>query len=461
MRRRKCFIGVVAFMGANPMTLQNYMAFAFDLGRRHPDIDFYLQVIGKKEQFRARNNLVNSAKGWMHDPNDLLMMLDDDMILPQHTFERLKNILDTIPDAGVAGGLYWQRAGSYRPVIQKIIYQGDAVATQWYQPHEITGGIMQVGVLGGGCLLMPMRAVQALMPPAFWVDGIVGTDVHFCIRLNQAGFNAYCDTGLEIGHVSDGISITSKNLPTHIKKFAKFCKDLEESTCNYLKIDRQALESWQLSGLWALENKWAEKPRETFDAIKDAYLSIGNTAVVRNVFYACNGNTAVEGFAGLIETVDRELINKDYPILDYGCGVGIATEILAQGGYQVEAMDLADSAVLKFAEWRLKEHGVIDRVTIRPVTSFMPEFQEKYSALILLDILEHLDNPHEILETLLQRLIPGGYLHTNFAACEFKGAEAEIPQHLKKISVPEFEALLDKYGFRLINNLLFQKKKEA
>lgn len=461
MRRRKCLIGVVAFQGANPKTLQSYMALAFELGRRQPDIDFYLHVIGKKEQFRARNNLVDMAKGWMDDPDDLLLMLDDDMILPQETFERLKNIIDTYPDAGVAGGLYWQRGGGYRPVIMKVVYQNDTVGTQWYAPHEITGGVQQVGIQGGGCMLMPMRAINALMPPVFWVDGIVGTDVHFCSRLNQMGFNCYCDTGLELGHVQEGNVLTGKNLPLQVVKFAELRKDLEESACKYLKLDRYQLESLQLQSVWDLEHKWLEKPRETFDDIKDAYLSIGKIAVVRNVFYGSHSNTANESFSDLIDTVQKGMIDKAYPVLDYGCGIGLAAEILAKGGYTVEAMDLEGSEVLNFLDYRINQYKLSDKISIHPVNSPLPMFNNKYSAIILLDILEHLQNPQEILEAVLTRLIPGGYLHSNFGVMDFKGAEEGVHQHLKNITLREFEAIVKKHGLVSIGTFLYQKKREV
>ena len=237
--RRKCFIGIVAFQGANYKVLENYIAWSFHLGRRSPDFDFVLRVIGKKEQFRARNNIVDMAKAWLTGPDDVLLMLDDDMILPQDTFERLIKVLDNNPDAGVVGGLYWQRGGSYRPVIQKVVHKFDGYGLEWYAPHEITGDVMEVGVIGGGCLLFPMRVIRELMPPVFWIDGIVGTDIHICARINQAGYKAYCDTGLELGHLMEGNILTYKTLPPQLMKYSKYSKYLEESACEYLKMNRK------------------------------------------------------------------------------------------------------------------------------------------------------------------------------------------------------------------------------
>ncbi len=460
-RRRKCFIGVVAFQGANYKILENYMAWAFHLGRRIPDFDFMLRVVGKKEQFRARNNIVDMAKAWLTGPDDILLMLDDDMILPQDSFERLVTVLDNHSDAGVVGGLYWQRGGSYRPVIQKLVYKFDGVGMEWYAPHEITGEVMQVGVVGGGCLMFPMRTIRELMPPVFWVDGIVGTDIHVCVRINQAGYKVYCDTGLEFGHLMEGNILTHKSLPAHLVKYSLYSQKLEEAACEFLKMTRPEMESYQLNHLWTLEDNWTKKPRETFDDIADAYLEIGNIAVARNVYYAIHSGTGIEGFGDLIDSIDKGVIKPDYPALDYGCGVGVATEILAQAGFQVEAMDLADSPVLKFLEYRINKNGIRDRVKITPVFTDKPEFQDKYSIAIMLDVIEHLMNPREICGEILSRIVPGGHLHTNFTVMDFKGAEEGVHQHLKRITIDEFDEMLTQHRMIPVGTFLYMKQKEA
>jgi 2-polyprenyl-3-methyl-5-hydroxy-6-metoxy-1,4-benzoquinol methylase len=445
--RRRCFIGVLAFQGVTYQVLQNYMALAFHWGRRIPHIDFFLQVIGKKEQFRARNNLCAMALEFLTGEDDVMLMLDDDMILPTHALERLLTALDNHPKAGVVGGLYWQRGGTYRPVIQKIIKYEDecggvAYAPKWYSPHEITGKVQQVGILGGGCMLIRVKALRELMPPIFWVDGIVGTDIHFCVRLNQAGWDAYCDTGLELGHQQEGQTLTWRTVPPHIIKYSEIGKQIEEDACEYLKLDRFDLETFAISHLRTIENYWLTKPRDTFEAVAEAYTGVGVSAIARNVFYANHHDTGVEGFAAIIDCIDKGMIHRDYPCLDYGCGIGVAAEILAKNGYQVEAYDLKDSAVLDFLSWRVKRGGYEDRIKVVPVTGPMPKFAEQYSLIVMLDVIEHLTNPHEILDTLIERLAPGGHFHTNFAAMDLRGAEEGVHQHLKLITRDEFEEKL-------------------
>jgi len=458
MERRRCFIGVVAFQGVNYKVLENYMALAFHWGRRCPDFDFFLRVIGKKEQYRARNNLVAMATEFLTGEKDVMLMLDDDMILNQYTFERLLEGLDSHPDAGVIGGLYWQRGGAYRPVIQKLIQHGEGFAPKWYAPHEITGKVMQVGVVGGGCLLIPINVLRELMPPVFWVDGIVGTDIHFCVRLNQAGYNVYCDTGLELGHLAEGQVLTQKTLPVHLIKYSHLIQKIEEDACEYLQMNRFDLETYALSHLSTIENYWLTRPRETFEDVAEVYTGVGISAIARNVFYANIFETGIEGFANLFDAIDKKMFKRQYPCLDYGCGIGVATEIMALNGFEIEAMDLEGTAVLKFLDWRMKREDYGGLVTIKPVTTPMPKFRERYSLVIMLDIIEHLMNPHEILENILPRIIPGGHFHSNMNVMDMRGAEEGVHQHLKKMNREEFQEMMNKHRMIPVGTFLYRKE---
>ena len=221
------------------------------------------------------------------------------------------------------------------------------------------------------------------------------------------------------------------------------------------------MESYQFNNLWAIEENWPKKPRETFDDVANAYLEVGNTAIARNVYYATRSSTGIESFSDLYDDIEKGMINKNHLCLDYGCGVGVATEILAQAGFEVEAMDLKDTPVLKFLEYRINQNGIKDKVKINPVTSEMPEFKEKYGFVIMLDVIEHLMNPKEILEEVLPRIIPGGHLHTNFSVMDFKGAEEGVHQHLKKISLGEFDDLMKKHRMNTVGTFLYQKSRGA
>ena len=75
-------------------------------------------------------------------------------------------------------------------------------------------------------------------------------------------------------------------------------------------------------------------------------------------------------------------------------------------------------------------------------------------------MLSHLTNPHEILEAILSRLDPGGHLHTNFGVMDFKGSEVGVHQHLKRIDLAGFEAILEKHRMVPAGTFLYHKLRE-
>src|SRR5512137_1375179 len=121
--RKSIYIGILAFAGCSAETLEDYMRFAFYLGRRMPDYDFFVSVLSKKEQFRGRNLIVEAA---LSVGASYLLMLDDDQILditnssrPSEQYNFLTRhiaFIDGHPDTGIVGSLYWQRDGICRPV---------------------------------------------------------------------------------------------------------------------------------------------------------------------------------------------------------------------------------------------------------------------------------------------------------------------------------------------------------
>ena len=193
------------------------MLFAYSLGRRYPEYDFFLAVKGKKEQFRARNSIVEEA---LRTGCDYLFMLDDDHIididdsmLPSPRYMFLKTLLSHMeedPTKGIVGALYYQK--DYKNCLPVIMQKERSGVGYFCITHaEITGRLQKVDVAGGGAMLVNMKIFDKIESPWFGPEFEFGTDVQICRKSVDAGFSVWVDTSIEIGHTrTEKEVITSK-----------------------------------------------------------------------------------------------------------------------------------------------------------------------------------------------------------------------------------------------------------
>jgi len=144
-------IGIPCFQGVDFQVLDDYMRFAFYLGRRYQEYEFFLAIKGKSEQFRARNSLVDQM---LHTDSDYLLMLDDDHVIDfdrefevDNSFEFLRKLLGHMekdPKMGIVGALYSQRGkeGVY-PVVMS---ERDGIP-YFLSPQEISNTMQNVADL--------------------------------------------------------------------------------------------------------------------------------------------------------------------------------------------------------------------------------------------------------------------------------------------------------------------------
>ena len=99
---------------------------------------------------------------------------------------------------------------------------------------------------------------------------------------------------------------------------------------------------------------------------------------------------------------------KPLSLLDVGCGAGLLTEPLARLGASVTGLDLAEPS-LSIARRRADEQGL----DITYVNSSVEEFaqkNQKYHAVMALEIIEHVADIPSFIEACASLLQPGGLL---------------------------------------------------
>jgi hypothetical protein len=148
-------------------------------------------------------------------------MLDDDHIIdvgkslaPTSKYDLLPNLIRRMREnsrIGVVGALYWQRGGDYLPVIMQE--SGNGGPPHFLHPMEVSGGMQRVDVTGGGCMLIRCKVFDRIEEPWFAPEHEFGTVIQLCRQVRKAGWEVWCDTSIEIGHLrSEREVITSARI---------------------------------------------------------------------------------------------------------------------------------------------------------------------------------------------------------------------------------------------------------
>ena len=150
---------------------------------------------------------------------EILIMMDDDMILPPDTLLKLLETLADSPDCALVGALYYSRDGSQPMAVTK--WRSGAVASAVVPAFTSIAPVLVDGV-GFGCIALRMSALADLHMPLFNTQVIIeaeqqrvricNEDYLLCERLRQAGWTIKLDARVRCGHYDRK---SSKVFPEH------------------------------------------------------------------------------------------------------------------------------------------------------------------------------------------------------------------------------------------------------
>lgn len=421
----KIMIGIPCYQNVPAETLDDYMRFAYYCGRRMPEHEFFIAIKSKTEQFRARNAITEGA---LQLGCDFLFFLDDDHVIdwdgsmgPNPRYGLLAKLLEHMRDEtiGLVGVVYYHRGNECRPVMMK---EGRDGAFYWLRDDEITGGLQDVAVQGGGCMLLRLSAFDRIKSPWFEPEFDMGTDLQICKKMRDAGFRVCSDTSIHIGHVLNQRTVITPNNRHRVAA---------ESAMKVAHGDDGIDKSWQTNSALALYRMDAEeylglKLRQMGDLamqydmadldkypdLKAYYGSRGKEQLARQVLFHHTPRMVeeMEMFHLMINSA------KEARGADIGCGSAPVTFELAMRGHHIDFIDIDGAGAYEFTKWRAQKRGI----------SCGWALSGQYDYVFMLDSIEHIQDWRGALNDVERHLKDNGALITNY----FDNQDYENPEHV-------------------------------
>lgn len=147
---------------------------------------------------------------------DNVLWLDSDMLFPPNTLTKLEAYgMDMVT------GLYVKRHEPVEPVLYEKIEEpergkdGKLVANIASYINYPRDSFFQVAGCGFGCVLTStalLKDVWDSFGPAFTPYPWASEDISFCYKVNQLGYQIYCDSSVSCGHIGQFV-YTEELLP--------------------------------------------------------------------------------------------------------------------------------------------------------------------------------------------------------------------------------------------------------
>lgn len=153
--------------------------------------------------YHARNNLARQA---LKSDADWVLWLDSDMVFAPDTLQRMLKVCKD-NDIDFLTAVCFRRKPPYTPCLFDRLENVDKGAS-YTALMSVPEGLFKVGGCGFAGVLMSsdvLLSVQSKFGRMFDpMDGF-GEDVSFCWRARQCGYDIWCDSSIEFGHVGNCI----------------------------------------------------------------------------------------------------------------------------------------------------------------------------------------------------------------------------------------------------------------
>ena len=146
----------------------------------------------------------------------------------------------------------------------------------------------------------------------------------------------------------------------------------------------------------------------------------------------------------LLETIRGILKGRDsgLGILDVGCGAGLFFDALEEFGH-VEGIESSSRAVEQSGRWRNRIHlGELDGTYTASRT---------FAIVLLLDVLEHVPDPEDLVRRSAALLSPGGVILATVPAFDWLWtSHDELNHHVRRYTAAEMRELMNRAGLKVL-----------
>jgi len=153
----------------------------------------------------------------------------------------------------------------------------------------------------------------------------------------------------------------------------------------------------------------------------------------------------------------KQIYKSNMRVLDVGCGVGTLDFYLASNGAKVDAIDISKTAI-RIANKTKKILGLEDQIKFYVGDFIKRDLNNTYDLVLVLEVLEHIQDPNSVLVKLHELLKPNGLIYLSVPS---KGAPLyklgllkkfdKNVGHLRRYSADEISVIIKGLGFRILS----------
>jgi 2-polyprenyl-3-methyl-5-hydroxy-6-metoxy-1,4-benzoquinol methylase len=286
----------------------------------------------------------------------------------------------------------------------------------YMRDDEVSGGLQEVCVQGGGCMLIDMNVFSRIPSPWFEPEFKYGTDVQICTKAREQGYSVWCDTSITLGHVKASREvITPEN---RFRVMAEQSTTVRDNTggLNQAMMTRNAMNLYQMDASEYLgvsfdkfeamaDGYWSNMTRfDSYENKDDYYRSLGPEQIARQVWFH-SSDAMVQQMDLILKSIDT---SKPGYALDFGCGSAPVGFEVCMRGPRMDFIDLDGTPAYEFTKWRAKKRGIWERCGWT--------WGGPYDYILALDVIEHLTDWKPVIDRMVESLLPNGIIITNYLA---------------------------------------------